>query len=283
MVSVALANQKGGVGKTTVTLGLAEAALNRGLRVLVVDCDPQANASAGLGIELENDHSSLAEILDGEIILHDSNISKYVHSSPWTQSSQSNGSIEVICAHPHLTSVESHLASDPIGACDRLDLALSIISKYYDLILFDCPPSVGLLTINALFASDEVIVVSAPSAWSSDGVEAFTKNVDRISQRRAGKPRIAGIVINNVGRTRDAKFWESEIITRYKDVVMSVSARAAIAEASAMSSPLTDLGARPGAKDAAQNFDEVFLRLVGLNVEENKPQNLTAKSNAQAV
>lgn len=282
MVAIAIANQKGGVGKTTITLGLAEAAMRHGLKVLVVDCDPQANASAGLGIELENDHSSLAEVLDDEIILDDANKARFVHTSPWEISEKSSGSVDVISAHPHLTSVESHLASDPIGACDRLDRALSEISSNYDLILFDCPPSVGLLTINALFASDEVIVVSAPSAWSSDGVEAFTRNVDRIASRRQGKPKVSGIIVNNVGRTRDAKFWESEIIERYKDTVVSITSRAAIAEASAMSSPLSSLGARPGAKEATDNFNDVFLKLIGLRVDAPKTH-LPARSIAQAV
>lgn len=282
MVAVAIANQKGGVGKTTITLGLAEAALNHELNVLVVDCDPQANSSAGFGIELENDHHSLAEILDDELILNDTNKDQYIHKSPWEIANSMKGSIEVICAHPHLTSVEAHLAADPIGACDRLERALSSLYNEYDLILFDCPPSVGLLTINALFAADEVIVVSAPSAWSSDGVNAFTRNVERIAGRRSGKPKITGIIVNNVGRTRDAKFWESEIIERHKDTVVSVSSRAAIAEASAMSSPLSSLGARPGAKEASENFNEVFLKLIGLRVEAPKEQT-SAKSIAQAI
>ena len=273
MVAIAIANQKGGVGKTTITLGLAEVAMANGLKVLVVDCDPQANASSGLGIPAENNHLTLAEILDDEVLLNSENFDEYVHSSPWTDSKMKEtqgGSIDVICAHPRLTNVESHLASDPIGACDRLDIAISEIAHDYDLILFDCPPSVGLLTINALFASDKVIVVSAPSAWSSDGVESFTRNVDRISKRRDGKPSVAGIIVNNVGRTRDGRFWESEIIERHKENVVSISSRAAIAEASAMSSPLMDLGARAGAKEAKQEFNEVFLKLIGLTADAKK-------------
>jgi len=242
--------------------------MSHGLNVLVVDCDPQANATAGLGIATDHDRPSLADILENEVVLTQENRSDYIQRSDWNIA-DSQGSIEVLRAHPRLTTVETHLGSDPIGAFDRLARALEPIAAEYDIILFDCPPSVGLLTINALFASDKVIVVSAPSAWSSDGVEVFTKNIDRISSRRNGKPEIAGIIVNNVGRTRDGRFWESEIIERYKNNVVSVASRAAIAEASAMSSSLSSLGARPGAADAFTDFENVFLALIGLNVDQS--------------
>lgn len=271
MVAIAIANQKGGVGKTTVALGIAEVAMNRNQRVLVVDCDPQSNASAGLGVPAQHDKKSLADVLENEIEITQENINEYVVSSTWSKS-QTNP-IDVLAAHPRLTSVETHLSSDPIGACDRLDRGLSEIKDQYDLILFDCPPSVGLLTINALFAADKVLIVSAPSAWSSDGVESFIANVDRIASRRCGNPQIAGIVVNNVGRTRDGKYWESELKNRYKYHVETVSSRAAIAEAAAMSVPLKELGSRPGAAEAFENFDNVYMTIVGLTGDEGKLYN----------
>ncbi len=266
MVAIAIANQKGGVGKTTVTLGLAEIASDLGFRVLVVDCDPQANCTAGLGIQLEQQDSNLTNVLLDEVQLNPENVAQFIQQSNWDN--KSDFPINVICSSHSLASTEALLASDPIGSCDRLQRALVGIKDQYDIILFDCPPSVGLLTINALFASDEVIIVSAPSAWSSDGVESFNQNVSRIASRRQGKPAISGVVVNNVGRTRDSKFWESDLITKYKDNVISVNSRAAIAEASAMSIPLSELGSRPGAKEAYSDFKNVFLKLVGIEVED---------------
>ena len=239
----------------------AEAAFLSSKRVLVVDCDPQANCTAGLGIDSDED-VSLASILENENEITSENSSEFVHLSTWR--TQSNSQIKVISSSHSLAKIEPILASDPIGSCDRLERALAGIRNEFDLILFDCPPSVGLLTINALFACDQVIIVSAPSAWSSDGVESFNQNVLR---RRQGKPVISGIVVNNVGRTRDGKFWESDLIEKYKESVISVSSRAAIAEASAMSIPIGELGSRPGAKDAYSEFEQVFLKLVGLNAE----------------
>lgn len=263
MISVAIANQKGGVGKTTVTLGFAEAALHHGFNVLVVDCDPQANATAGLGVSIEGARNNLSDVLEDEVELTSDNIGEYVLTSEWS-TQKSNAVLDVLPAHPRLSQVEAHIANDPIGSCDRLAHAIKAIRNNYDLILFDCPPSMGLLTINALFAADRVVIVSAPSAWSSDGVEAFVKNVDRIAQRRDGRPFISGIVVNNVGRTRDGKYWESEIANRYAYPVKSIAARAAIAEASAMSSTIRSLGSRAGAQAGVDNFNEVFLELIGI-------------------
>lgn len=267
MVAIALANQKGGVGKTTVTLGFAEAACCLGLKVLVIDCDPQANATAGFGLNINDVQNTLAQIIEKEIVLTPQNKSDYIYTSPWANEiakvERNAGTIDVITSTPSLASVETHLSSDPIGSCDRVERAIENIKNEYDVILFDCPPSIGHLTINALFAADEVVIISAPSAWSSDGVELFAKNVDRIAQRR-GKPKISGIVINNVGRTRDGKYWESEISSKNSIQNVTIASRAAIAESSAMSLPLRSLGSRPGAPDAARNFVDAFCKLIGI-------------------
>lgn len=268
MVAIALANQKGGVGKTTITLGLAEAAFHAGLKVLVIDCDPQANASAGLGVPADNEGMTLADLLEQDRTYSREELDGVIAQSTWVEKlGVGNGAIDVIRSHPRLANIETQLASDPIGACDRLAHVVSAVTSEYDVILMDCPPSLGLLTINALFAANEVIIVSAPSAWSSDGVETFVKNIDRIASRRNNEPTITGIIVNNVGRTRDAKYWESEIAGRYEYSVASVTSRAAIAESAAMSSPLASLGARPGAAEAKTNFSHVFYSLIGLGAE----------------
>ena len=280
MIRVSFANQKGGVGKTTVTLGFAEAAFLCGKKVLVVDCDPQANATTGLGIEQTYGAKSIVDILRDEIELDDDNCNDYIVASPWNSMfgeidlrTNSLPCIDVIPSNGLLGSVEALLASDPIGACDRLDIALKNVSKNYDYVFFDCPPSMGLLTINALYASDQVIIVSGPSAWSSDGVSAFKQNVARISKRLGGRPQLSAIVVNNVGRTRDAKYWQSEIIdaSNLSNLpVQSISSRAAVAEAGAMSQPLTSLGRRDGAQTAIDEFAEAFKHILNAKVAEEK-------------
>ena len=286
MIRVSFANQKGGVGKTTVTLGFAEAAFLSSNRVLVVDCDPQSNTTTGLGIELDHNSKTLVDILKDETELNEDNINQYVYHSSWNNifesvidltNNISTPIIDVIPSNGLLSNVEAHLSNDPIGACDRLDNALAGISHLYDYVFYDCPPSMGLLTINALYASDEVIIVSGPSAWSSDGVRTFRANVARIAKRLNGRPKLSAIIVNNVGRTRDAKFWTSEIISNNNEQgienTQCISARAAIAEAGAMSQPITSLGKRDGAKFAKEEFQEAFKNIFGNRINNDKQSN----------
>jgi chromosome partitioning protein len=149
---------------------------------------------------------------------------------------------------------EPQLANDPVGAQDRLDAALAGVD--HDLVVLDCPPSLGLLTVNALFAADAALVVTEPSAWAVDGVAQILRTVARIANRRGGALTVAGIVVNRLGRTRDARYWHGQLVETYGDqVIATVALRAALAEASAQSLPIHGLGARPGAAEAAAELD----------------------------
>jgi chromosome partitioning protein len=163
----------------------------------------------------------------------------------------------VVASTPALAAREPQLANDPIGAQDRLQIALE--GNGYDLVVIDCPPSLGLLTVNGLFAADRALVVTEPAAWASDGVAQIQRTISRIAARRDGRPAIAGIAVNRLGRTRDAKYWHGQLVDDYGVQVMApVHLRAAVAEASAQSLPIHALGARPGAAEAAAEFDALL-------------------------
>jgi chromosome partitioning protein len=249
MSITALVNQKGGVGKTTVTLGLAAAYAARGRRVLVVDLDPQANATTGLGVY------EVVHAIDTALLSDASgSISGVIQRAGWSHPEFATP-VDVAPSSPQLAKCEPQLATDMIGAQDRLAVALQGVADRYDDVLIDCAPSLGLLTVNALFAADRVLIVAEPAAWSSDGVDQILLNVKRISERRSGRPKVAGIVINRLGRTRDANHWYGVLSEAHPGLVLDppVRLRAAVTEAAAMSEPVGAL-TRDGATQAAAEF-----------------------------
>jgi len=256
MAVTAVVNQKGGVGKTTVTLGLAAAAATADRSVLVVDLDPQANATTGLGVF---DASPATDsVLESE---RPGAIATVVTAAGWELPAGAR-KVALAPSSPRLAMCERQLAMDVIGAQDRLAVALEGVVDNYDEVIIDCPPSLGLLTVNALFAADRVLIVAEPAAWSADGVDQILSNVARIADRRDGRPEVAGIVVNRLGRTRDGNYWNEQLRELHPGRVLepAIRLRAAVAEAAAGSTSVHTMR-RDGAGAAADEFDRLAARL----------------------
>ena len=274
MVTVAVVNQKGGVGKTTVVLGLASAASARGTDVLGVDLDPQGNATTGLGVFEPGPgvDAVLGEERPGAL-------ATVVEPGGW--STDIGPSPSIAASSPGLSVREPQLATDPLGAQDRLAMAMRPPLRAAPdvessggsgagrgahepdrLVLIDCPPSLGLLTVNALFAADAVLVVTEPGAWAVDGVGRMLQTIDRIRLRRPdGLPEVVGIAVNRLGRTRDGRYWNEALREAYPGRCLPpVHLRAAVSEAAAQSMPIHALR-RPGASEAAAEFDALLDRV----------------------
>ena len=146
MVSViSVANQKGGVGKTTTTINLAASIAERGYQVLIVDIDPQGNATSGLGIEKSAIDQDIYSVLINDVPLKDT----IFHTS--------TKRLDLVPATINLSGAETELIS-MMARETRLKSALDSISDNYDFIFIDCPPSLGQLSINAFTASDSILI-----------------------------------------------------------------------------------------------------------------------------
>ena len=166
---ISIANQKGGVGKTTTSVNLASALADINKKLLLVDLDPQGNASTGCGVDKQELELSAYEVL--------------MESTPIRQAIQASteNQFDVLPSNTDLTAAEVGLMSVPMKE-KRLQLALSQVQDLYDYILIDCPPSLSMLTINALVASDGVLVPLQTEYYALEGLTGLINTIEQIRQ-----------------------------------------------------------------------------------------------------
>ena len=178
---IAIANQKGGVGKTTTSINLSSCLAEKGKKVLAIDLDPQGNMTSGLGVEKESVENTVYELILGECTIKES-ISKTVVDN-----------LTIIPSNVNLAGAEIEL----LGINDKeyiLRTAVDYIRDDYDFIIIDCPPSLNMLTVNAMTTADTVLVPIQCEYYALEGLSQLIHTINLVQERLNPKLQIEGVV-----------------------------------------------------------------------------------------
>ena len=199
---IALANQKGGVGKTTTAVNLSAALAEKGKKILLIDSDAQGNATSGLGIKIEKGGKTLYNVITEE-----EPISSAIVKTAYDR-------LYVCPSDVELSGAEIELVDAPDRA-HRLKKALSGIKNDYDFVLIDCPPSLGLVTLNALAAADTVLVPIQCEFYALEGLALLTGTIKRVKKSINPDIEFEGVLLTMFNGRANLSIQVADEVKRY--------------------------------------------------------------------
>ncbi|MFY8027239.1 MAG: ParA family protein [Aquiluna sp.] len=244
---LSVSSLKGGVGKTTVALGLASAALNRGLNTLVIDLDPQCDATSGLAAPSDQGFS-VAEVLQtGKV----TTLKRAIVPSAWFRDSK----MDVLVGSPRSLLLDNPAPS--VNDVWKLEEVLVRIEDDYDLVIIDTPPSINALTRTAWVASDRVILVTEPALYSVIAADRARKAIQEISAKLSPRLQLLGVVVNRFRpQSHEHDYRIKELKELFGDQILMpyFEERAAVQQATGAARPIHSWPAE-GAAEIARGFD----------------------------
>lgn len=258
---ISVLSLKGGVGKTTLVLGLAGAAQLRGLRTLVVDLDPQANAS--LALDLPPGAVTITDVFDDP---RPSAVDAAIRPSAWAEGMPApkggtRAVLDVLAGDPDL--VRHDQPNPPVSRLRRLDTALARLDRSYDLVLVDCPPSLARLTRSGLVAAHRALVVTEPSYFAVHGAD---RALSAVHEERAHNAALQplGVVVNRYSeRLAEHRYRLEELQALFGPLVLSppMPDRSVVSQAQGMALPV-QRWRTAGAREAGEALDGYLAKIL---------------------
>jgi cellulose biosynthesis protein BcsQ len=245
---------KGGVGKTTVALGLASAALNKGVNTLVIDLDPQCDATSGLAAPADM-AASIAEVLQNPKLPI---LRKALVASPWSRESK----IDVLVGSPRSLLLDN--PAPTVSDVWKLEEILALIEDEYELVIIDTPPSINALTRTAWVASDRVILVTEPALYSVIAADRARRAIAEISAKLSPRLSLYGFVVNRLrAQSHEHEFRLRELREMFGDQLLQpyFEERAAVQQSTGAARPIHSWPAE-GAAEVAKGFDWLLAGLM---------------------
>lgn len=250
--AIAIFNQKGGVGKTTTNINLAACLALKGKKILIIDIDPQGNTTSGIGLSKKELGNTSYEIL----------IEKDIDTKSAIIGTQVQN-MDIIPASVQLAGAEVELIQLQ-GREKRLKNALDQVRPDYDYIFIDCPPSLGLLTINSLTAVDSVLIPIQCEFYALEGVSQLMSTIEIVKKSMNPKLEIQGVILSMFdGRTNLSVQVVEEVKKYFKEKVYTtvIPRNVRLAEAPSYGLPIMQYDPKSAGAQAYQEFAEEFLSL----------------------
>jgi chromosome partitioning protein len=233
----AVANQKGGVGKTTTTISVGAALAEMGRRVLIIDLDPQGNATTGLGVDARRFEHSMYDVL-----LNDMPMADVVEATGFANLFLAPATLDLAGVEQELSSV--------ISRETRLKRSLESVDGEFDYVMIDCPPSLGLITINAFSAATDILVPVQSEFYALEGLSQLTKIVDLVQKNLNPSLRISKVVLTMATATALSGDVAKEVKKAFPKELCktSIPRTVRLAEAPSFGQPISQFD--PGSKGA---------------------------------
>lgn len=260
---ISVANQKGGVGKTTTTVNLATILAKKGKKVLLIDADPQGNATSGLGVEKE------VEVSTYDLLVNDTQIEEIIQDTIIKN-------LKVCPSNINLAGAEVELVS-MMSREQRLKEKLDVVKEKFDYVLIDCPPSLGLITLNSFTASNSVLIPVQCEYYALEGLGQLLNTVNLVKKHLNKEIQIEGALLTMYDIRTNLSNQVVKEVKRYFDnkVYKTVIPRnVRLSEAPSYGMPITEYDPRSKGAKSYMKFAKEFLKL---NEEEKKAKHMIEK------